>query len=92
MFTTLWLNECYPCINANIDDIRLLSEDRIELIDVTEKALGFTKKRKPKVMFRSARRKGAVGIRAVVKWAAAPRSRDQMEMFPAECDSGYCSG
>jgi 3'-phosphoadenosine 5'-phosphosulfate sulfotransferase (PAPS reductase)/FAD synthetase len=84
--------ECYPCINANIDDIRLLSEDRIQLIDVTEKGLGFTKKRKPKVMFRSARRKGAVGIRAVVQWAAAPRSRDQMEMFPAECDSGYCGG
>jgi hypothetical protein len=69
-----------------------LSEDRIQLIDVTEKALGFTKKRKQKVMFRSARRKGAVGIRAVVQWAAAPRSRDQIEMFAAECDSGYCGG
>lgn len=84
--------ECYPCINANIDDIRLLSEDRIKLIDITEKDLGFTKKGKPRVMFRTARRKGAVGIRAVVQWAAAPRSRDQMEMFPAECDSGYCGG
>ena len=84
--------ECYPCINANIDDIRLLSEDRIRLIDITEKDLGFTKKGKPRVMFRMARRKGAVGIRAVVQWAAAPRPRDQMELFPTECDSGYCSG
>ncbi|MEJ3575967.1 hypothetical protein WEU41_17135 [Pseudomonas fragi] len=84
--------ECYPCINANIDDIRLLSEDRIRLIDITEKDLGFTKKGKPRVMFRTARRKGAVGIRAVVQWAAAPRPRDQMELFPTECDSGYCSG
>ncbi|WP_322614240.1 hypothetical protein [Pseudomonas sp. BIC9C] len=84
--------ECYPCINANIDDIRLLSEDRIRLIDVIEKDLGFTKKGKPRVMFRTARRKGAVGIRAVVQWAAAPRPRDQMEMFPAKCDSGYCGG
>ena len=84
--------ECYPCINANIDDIRLLSEDRIRLIDITEKDLGFTKKGKPRVMFRTARRKGAVGIRAVVQWAAAPRPRDQMEMFPAECDSGFCGG
>lgn len=84
--------ECYPCINANIDDIRLLSEDRIQLIDITEKDLGFTKKGKPRVMFRTARRKGAVGIRAVVQWAAAPRPRDQMEMFPVQCDSGYCSG
>lgn len=84
--------ECYPCINANIDDIRLLSEDRIKLIDITEKNLGFTRKGKPRVMFRTARRKGAVGIRAVVQWAAAPRPRDQMEMFPTQCDSGYCSG
>ena len=84
--------ECYPCINANIDDIRLLSEDRIKLIDITEKDLGFTKKGKPRVMFRTARRKGAVGIRAVVQWAAAPRLRDQIEMFPAQCDSGYCGG
>ena len=84
--------ECYPCINANIDDIRLLSEDRIKLIDITEKYLGFTKKGKPRVMFRSARRKGAVGIRAVVQWAAAPRPRDQMQLLPAECDSGYCGG
>lgn len=84
--------ECYPCINANIDDIRLLSEDRIQLIDITEKDLGFTKKGKPRVMFRTARRKGAVGIRAVVQWAVAPRPRDQMEMFPAQCDSGFCGG
>lgn len=84
--------ECHPCINANIDDIRLLSEDRIRLIDITEKDLGFTRKGKPRVMFRTARRKGAVGIRAVVQWAAAPRPRDQMEMFPAQYDSGYCGG
>ena len=84
--------KCYPCINANIDDIRLLSEDRIKLIDITEKNLGFTRKGKPRVMFRTARRKGAVGIRAVVQWAAAPRPRDQMEMFPTQCDSGYCGG
>lgn len=83
--------ECYPCINANIDDIRLLTEDRIALIDITEQELGHTKKGKPRVMFRSAKRKRAVGIRAVVKWADAPRARDQMQMFP-QCDSGYCGG
>lgn len=84
--------ECYPCINANIDDLRLLSAERIALVDVTEKALGFTKKGKPRVMFRSSRRKGAVGIRAVIKWAEAPRQRDQMQLFAAQCDSGYCGG
>jgi 3'-phosphoadenosine 5'-phosphosulfate sulfotransferase (PAPS reductase)/FAD synthetase len=86
--------ECYPCINANIDDLRLLTEDRIELVDITERELGFTKKGKPRVMFRTARRKGAVGIRAVLQWAKAPRRRDQMDMFSVskQCDSGYCGG
>lgn len=31
--------KCYPCINANIDDVRLLSEDRIQLIDIEQIAL-----------------------------------------------------
>lgn len=85
--------ECYPCINANIDDIRLLTEDRIALIDITERELGHTRKGKPRVMFRAAKRKRAVGIRAVVQWAAAPRPRDQMQMFPQpSCDSGFCGG
>jgi 3'-phosphoadenosine 5'-phosphosulfate sulfotransferase (PAPS reductase)/FAD synthetase len=84
--------ECYPCINSNIDDIRLITEDRIALIDITEKDLGFTQKGKPRVMFRSGRRKGAVGIRAVVQWAKAPRQRDQIQLFSSRCDSGYCGG
>lgn len=83
--------ECYPCVNATIDDLRLLTEDRIALIDITEQELGCTRKGKPRVMFRPARRKRAVGIRAVMKWADAPRPRDQMQMFP-QCDSGYCGG
>ena len=85
-------NECYPCINANIDELRVLTEDRIQIIDITEQQLGFTKSGKARVMFRSSRRKGAVGIRAVVKWAEAPRQRDQMQLFTAQCDSGYCGG
>lgn len=87
--------ECYPCINANIDQLRDLSECRIALIDITEQELGDTRKGKPRVMFRSARRKGAVGIRAVVQWASAPRARDQMDLFqeqPRKCDSGFCGG
>jgi 3'-phosphoadenosine 5'-phosphosulfate sulfotransferase (PAPS reductase)/FAD synthetase len=86
-------NECYPCINANIDELRLLTEDRIKIIDITEQELGFTKNGKARVMFRSGRRKNAVGIRAVLKWAEAPRARDQMQLFPInKCDSGYCGG
>jgi len=85
--------ECEPCINANIDELRLLSEDRIQLIDITERELGHTAKGKPRVMFRASRRKNATGIRAVIQWADAPRARDQMSLFPInKCDSGYCSG
>jgi hypothetical protein len=43
-----------PCINANIDELRVLTEDRIRLIDITEQELGFTKKGKARVMFRPA--------------------------------------
>lgn len=86
-------SECYPCINANIDELRVLTEDRIQLIDITERELGFTAKGKARVMFRASRRKNAVGIRAVLKWAEAPRARDQMQLFPInKCDSGHCGG
>lgn len=86
--------ECFPCVNANIDDLRMLTEDRIELIDITERDMGMTGKGKPRVMFRPARHKGAVGIRNVVEWASCLRERDQMEMFGsgAGCDSGFCGG
>lgn len=86
--------ECFPCVNANIDDLRMLTDDRIDLIDITEQELGFTSKGKPRVMFRPARHKGATGIRSVVEWASCLRERDQMDMFSASsgCDSGFCGG
>lgn len=88
--------ECFPCVHANIDDLRLLTEDRINLIDVTEQEMGINSKGNPRVMFRPAKKKGAVGIRAVIAWAKAPRARDQDDMFAlgdkAGCDSGFCGG
>jgi 3'-phosphoadenosine 5'-phosphosulfate sulfotransferase (PAPS reductase)/FAD synthetase len=86
--------ECFPCVNANIDDLRALTEDRIALIDITEKEMGCTSKGKPRVMFRPAKKKNATGIRDVIKWASALRSRDQMDMFGpgSGCDSGFCGG
>lgn len=88
--------ECFPCVNANIDDLRRVSEDRIELIDVTEQEMGNTKNGKPRVMFRPARHKKATGIREVIRWAKVLRKRDQDELFSlgngAGCDSGYCGG
>lgn len=86
--------ECFPCVHANLDDIRMLTEDRIDLIDVTEQELGINSKGNLRTFFRPKRHKGAVGIRDVVKWAQAPRKRDQEDMFGkgAGCDSGYCGG
>lgn len=85
--------ECFPCVHANIDDLRMLTPDRIALIDITERELGMTANRKPRVMFRPRRHKGAVGIRQVFTWATCLRERDQMSMFEgAGCDSGFCGG
>lgn len=69
--------ECFPCINSNRNDLRLLSKypERIEEISDIENILGFTKKGKPKVMFRPYRHMGATGIEEVVDWALAERGR-----------------
>lgn len=80
--------ECFPCVHANINDLRMLTPDRIDLIDITEQEMGINSKGNPRVMFRPKRHKGAVGIRAVVDWANAPRVRDQMALL--DCDSGWC--
>lgn len=69
--------ECFPCINANRRDLRLLSEypDRIALIERLEKKMGYTIKGHPKVMFRPYRHMGAAGIREVVKWALSEHGK-----------------
>lgn len=80
--------ECYPCVHANIDDLRLLDDDRINLIDITEQEMGINSKGNPRVMFRPKRHKGATGIKQVVAWASVMRARNQQELFP--CTSGWC--
>ncbi|WP_372771123.1 phosphoadenosine phosphosulfate reductase family protein [Pseudoalteromonas sp.] len=80
--------ECFPCVHANINDLRMLDEERIIHIERIEGELGVNSKGNPRVMFRPKRHKGAVGIRAVVDWAITPRKRDQLDLFG--CDSGYC--
>lgn len=84
--------ECFPCVHANLGDIRALTEDRIALIDMTEQELGVNSKGNLRTFFRPKRHKGAIGIRNVVAWANAPRPRDQQDMFSAGCDSGFCGG
>ena len=63
--------ECFPCVNSNRSDLRMLSKDekRVRLIEKLEKEMGFTSKNKPRVMFRPKRHQGATGIREVIKWA-----------------------
>lgn len=74
--------ECYPCINANKQQIRLVDEERIKLIEKVEAAMGENRS-----MFRPQSKMGATGIREVVKWAHSERG----EYEPAkDCDSGMC--
>lgn len=85
--------ECYPCVFANKDDIKLLTSDRVDEIEDMESAMGFTKNGKPRTFFRPKKRGGAVGIRKVVDWANSDRGKydpDQNLLFG--CDSGFCGG
>ncbi len=85
--------ECYPCVNSNRGDLRLVSEDRIRVIEIAEAEMGVGKKSgKPKTFFRPYRHQGAVGIRNVIQWAndghynAGQSALD----FGSGCDGGFC--
>lgn len=83
--------ECFPCINSNRQDLRLLSQnpDRIIHVEQIESDMGYTSKVKPRVMFRPYRHMGATGIREVVKWALSSRGEYKPEVED-NCDSGWC--
>jgi 3'-phosphoadenosine 5'-phosphosulfate sulfotransferase (PAPS reductase)/FAD synthetase len=74
--------ECFPCINSNRSDFRLLAQypDVIEHIAKLEKDMGFTSKGKPRLMFRPYRHMGAHGIKEVVKWGIAGRGKYKKSM------------
>lgn len=80
--------ECFPCVNANRDDLRLLAEypERIKLIADKEAAMG------PKrSMFRPHRFHAATGIEQVVQWAKYSPGQyvaGMTDMF--DCGSGMC--
>jgi 3'-phosphoadenosine 5'-phosphosulfate sulfotransferase (PAPS reductase)/FAD synthetase len=74
--------ECFPCINSNKADLKLLAEDeeRIAEIEALEIEMGIkgprTKNGKIRgALFRPANRMGAVGIREVVKWAQSGKGK-----------------
>jgi len=77
--------ECNPCINANKDDLRELTEWEIVRLEGLESRTGQT-------MFRPKKHGNAIGIRQVVDWANSRRGKynpKQESMFN-ECSSGYC--
>lgn len=69
--------ECWPCVNANRTDLRLLAcdEKRVSEIEALEKEMGFTSKGNARVMFRKKRHMGATGIREIIKWALCERGK-----------------
>lgn len=85
--------ECFPCINSNREDLRLLAQDesRIAHIESMETAMGFTSKGKPRTMFRPYRYMGATGIREIVRWALSERGKFSLDDGTGSgCDSGFC--
>ena len=80
--------ECFPCVNSNRTDLRLLTEERIEELAAIETSMGYTGEGKPRTLFRPYRHGGAVGIREVVRWAQSERG--EYEPPTAGCDSGFC--
>jgi len=67
--------ECYPCVCANKTDLAQmpLDDERINLIEKIEIDMGFTRNKKPRVMFRPYRVGGGVGIRQAVAWGRGER-------------------
>jgi 3'-phosphoadenosine 5'-phosphosulfate sulfotransferase (PAPS reductase)/FAD synthetase len=85
--------ECFPCINSNRRDLRVLADDpdRIAKIERIEDEMGTTKKGKPRTMFRPYHYMGATGIRQVVQWAEAERGKFTLDDGTGEeCETGYC--
>lgn len=61
--------ECI-CVNANATDLQQWPEVVVATVERVEAAAGFTKDTgKPKTMFRPAKKKGATGIREVIRWS-----------------------
>ena len=77
--------ECSPCVNANKNDLRQLTEDDIQAVEDLE---GVVKK----TMFRPKKHGGAKGIRQVIAWAYSDRGKydPRQEAMFSQCSSGYC--
>jgi 3'-phosphoadenosine 5'-phosphosulfate sulfotransferase (PAPS reductase)/FAD synthetase len=77
--------ECFPCVNANRQDLRMLAEypERVQLIADKEA-------QSKRTMFRPHRFHGAVGIEQVIQWAKYSPGQYQAGQMELDCDSGMC--
>lgn len=80
--------ECWPCANANKNELKWMDEPAIIRVERIEKAAGINSKGNARVMFSPKRHGGAVGIRAVVDDA---QHGTPMLDWSSGCDSGWCS-
>ena len=78
--------ECYPCVNANKRELKLLDPETMERINRLEIEMGTNSKGNERVMFSPARHGGAIGIYEVVRDALGSTE----DMFAANCDGGWC--
>lgn len=78
--------ECYPCVNANKRELKLLDPATMGRISRLEMEMGKNSKANERVMFSPARHGGAIGITEVVRDALGSTE----DMFAANCDGGWC--
>lgn len=78
--------ECFPCVNSNRGDLRLLAKDpgTTAKVDALEIEIG-------RPLFRPHRHMGAKGIHEVLRWAESERGK----FVPPEedisgCETGFC--
>lgn len=79
--------ECYPCVNANKQELRHLDAGTIAKVQALEIEMGTNSKGNERVMFSPARHRGAIGIVEVVE--DAKHASDDLFQTVA-CDSGWC--
>lgn len=81
-------DECSPCVNANREDLRRLSNDDINKTFLIENEIG-------KPFFRAEKKGGAVGIFEVIKWAKYSKGqykKGQDDLFIEGCGSPFGCG
>jgi 3'-phosphoadenosine 5'-phosphosulfate sulfotransferase (PAPS reductase)/FAD synthetase len=76
--------ECNPCVNANREDFKRLTDGEIERVNDLEVEIG-------KPMFRP-KRFGAIGIHGVITWAKKGRERGDIDAEESECASLFGCG